>query len=104
MADDDQFFMGTNACFVFCFFLILDADSEATDESDDDPGFFPIDDSNTHSSQSNSLTTTRNLTEHSSNRYPNNVTYSQDTNFEYVGKLKLKKNKQTKIKINPIFE
>jgi hypothetical protein len=91
MADDEQF--------------DLDADSDIEDEedegSDDDTGFFPIDEPIVHSSQTSTTTTTTSQTsskqmkatsDQSGNKYSTGINassnYPQDNNFEYVGKFK----------------
>ncbi len=87
MADDEQF--------------DIDADSDIDDEedegSDDDTGFFPIDEPIVHSSQTTTTTTTttsqtsskqmKGISDQSGNKYSTN-NYPQDTNFEYVGKFR----------------
>ncbi|CAF2980314.1 unnamed protein product [Rotaria sp. Silwood2] len=91
MADDEQF--------------DIDTDSEIEDEddeeqgSDDDTGFFPIDEPIVHSSQSNTTTSssqipkqTRETSDQSVNKYSTAISTSnnhpQDNNFEYVGEYK----------------
>lgn len=86
----------------------IDMDSEIEDEdddenieqSDDDTGFFPIDDTIVRTSQSNHTTASilpsskvsrnpseQTLHKHSTGTSASN-TYPQDNNFEYVGQLK----------------
>ncbi len=87
MADDEQF--------------DIDTDDDENEESDDDTGFFPIDEPIIHSTQSNTITTTatsqtskqsKTTSEQTVNKYSTGINasnnYPQDNNFEYVGKFK----------------
>jgi hypothetical protein len=102
MADDDQFNLGKinlKIKLYFRNFYLIDTDSEDIEEdeigSDDDTGFFPIEESAAHASQSNNVTTTttttRTSSEQSTKKYSTGLGASnnhlQDNNFEYVGKI-----------------
>ncbi len=85
MADDEQFDMDDDD----------DDDSENEEEevegSDDDTGFFPIDEPIVHSTQATPTTTISKQTkEQTGNKYSTSINasnnYPQDNNFEYVGK------------------
>jgi hypothetical protein len=85
MADDEQFDMDDDS----------DDEEEEIEGSDDDTGFFPIDEPIVHSSQTNPTTTTSKQTkEQPGNKYSTSINasnnYPQDNNFEYVGKLNLR--------------
>ena len=103
MADDEQFDIDVDSE------MEDDEDDDDDDEdegSDDDTGFFPIDEPVVHSSQSNTTTASssssvaipiakqgRGTSEQSVNKYLSgtsaSVAYPQDNNFEYVGIVKI---------------
>ena len=89
MADDEQFDMDDDSD-------VDEEDEEEVEGSDDDTGFFPIDEPIVHhttSTQSNPTTATvsKQTKDQTGNKYSNNINasnnYPQDNNFEYVGKF-----------------
>jgi hypothetical protein len=89
MADDEQFDIDTDDS-------ERDDDVDEIEGSDDDTGFFPIDEPIAHSTQSSTTTSqtskqSKDTSEQSVNKYSTGVNtsnnYPQDNNFEYVGKF-----------------